>query len=213
MEVQKFTFNPFQENSYVLFDETKECVIIDPGCSNSQERDELFKFIDKYALKPQYVLNTHCHIDHMLGVSDCLEKYNVNFYAHSAESFNLEKLKIQADLFGMQLSPNPIGIDRAIEEGEELTFGNTQLKVLLVPGHSPGHLAFYSDADKVVISGDILFDGSIGRTDLPGCNHDELLKGIKEKMYALPHETIVYAGHMSETSIGKEANGNPFVRQ
>jgi glyoxylase-like metal-dependent hydrolase (beta-lactamase superfamily II) len=210
MQYAKFTFNPFQENTYILFDESKECVIIDPGCYYPNEFKELKSFVEDNGLWPVAIVNTHCHIDHMLGVQDCIDEWNLPFIGHEKEQLNLDRLEFQAQMFGLPLKATSPEFSRCLKEGDEYAFGNSTLKVLFVPGHSPGHLAFYSEKDKLLISGDVLFRGSIGRTDLPGCNHEDLISNIKDKVFQLPTETIVLAGHMENTSIGFEKETNPF---
>lgn len=210
MQYAKFTFNPFQENTYVLFDETKKCIIIDPGCYYPNEFKELKSFVNDNGIKPVAIVNTHCHIDHMLGVQDCIDEWNLPFIGHDKEQLNLDRLAFQAQMFGLPLKAAAPEFTSKLNEGDEYAFGNTILKVLFVPGHSPGHLAFYSRSDKLLVSGDVLFRGSIGRTDLPGCNHNDLIMSIKDKIFQLPDDTTVLAGHMENTSIGYEKKTNPF---
>ena len=168
MKVQKFTFNPFQENTYILFDETKECVIIDPGCYNKNEQDALKLFIQENALKPVKLLNTHCHIDHVLGNYFVAKEYDLDLYIHQADLVTLKNIPTYAHAYGFggyQLSPEP---KHFLNEGDKITFGNSELDVLFTPGHAPGHVVFYSPKDHFVINGDVLFQGSFGRVDLPG---------------------------------------------
>ncbi|MFY0673465.1 MAG: MBL fold metallo-hydrolase [Bacteroidia bacterium] len=210
MQFAKFTFNPFQENTYVLYDETKECILIDPGCYYPNEFQELKGFISENGLNPKAIVNTHCHIDHVLGVQDCIDEWNIPFIGHSMENVNLERLEFQAQMFGLPLKAARPEFSKNIDEGDKFKFGATELEVLFVPGHSPGHLAFYSLKDQLLVSGDVLFRGSIGRTDLPGCNHEDLIKSIREKVFNLPNETAVLAGHMVNTTVGFEMQTNPF---
>lgn len=211
MHIAKFTFNPFSENTYVLFDETKECIIVDPGMTDDDEDQILFDFIREKGLKPKRVLNTHCHIDHILGNSITCETYQIELVAHKLEIETLKRGPISSAMFGINYreSPNPHSF---IDEGEEILFGNTVLDILFVPGHAPGHVAFVHHADKVIIGGDVLFRGSVGRVDLPGCNPKDLVNSIQKKLYLLPDDYEVFSGHGPETTIGEEKRNNIFVR-
>lgn len=211
MNYTKFTFNPFQENTYVLWDSTKECIIIDPGCYYPAELDTLNGFIKKEGLDVQAIVNTHCHIDHVLGVSAVKEAYGVPFLCHDQEQLNLERLPFQAQMFGLPLKDVTPKVDRFIDTTETVRFGETELEIRFVPGHSPGHLAFYHSKSAIVVGGDVLFRESVGRTDLPGCNEADLYKSIIKELYTLPDETKVLAGHMDETTIGHEKANNQFV--
>jgi hydroxyacylglutathione hydrolase len=208
--VKKFTFSPFSENTYVLYDETKECVIIDPGCSNPQEEKELTGFIEKNELKPVKLLNTHCHIDHIFGNKFVSEKYSIHLEANENDAYNI----IAADEYSMNFgvpapgSPHP---KIYLNEGDVVKFGNSHLRVIFVPGHSAGHIAFVADDEEFVVSGDVLFYGSIGRTDLPGGSYSTLMKSIVDKMLKLPDNFKVYCGHGPETTIGAERKQNPFI--
>jgi len=212
MKYKKFTFNPFQENTYVLWDESHECIIIDPGCYYAEEYEALYGFIDEQNLIVKAILNTHCHIDHVLGVSAVKERYDVPFICHSKESLNLERLQFQAQMFGLPLKDSTPVPDRLIDADETFGFGETQLELRFVPGHSPGHLAFYHAKSELLVGGDVLFRESVGRTDLLGCNEADLYKSIEHELFSLPDSTIVLAGHMEETSIGHEKANNLFVR-
>lgn len=211
IQIKKFTFNPFQENTYVLFDETGECVIIDPGCYEKHEEDELTHFIAQNNLKPVRLLNTHCHIDHILGNQFVAKTYDLGLEIHQEDLVTLKSVVNYAHLYGFhnyKESPDP---SRFIEEGELIAFGNSTLKVIFGPGHAPGHIAFFSENDGFVINGDILFAGSFGRVDLPGGSMEVLRSTIMEKMFKLPEETIVYCGHGPETTIGKEKVSNMIL--
>lgn len=205
------TFNPFQENTYVLHDESGACVIVDPGCYESDERDELTSFIKERGLRVEKLVNTHCHIDHVLGNEFVKQTYGVGLYIHRLDEPVLRAVSAYASNYGFN-QYQPAEVDGYLEESGELVVGNTTLSILFVPGHAPGHIAFYSAIDKVLISGDVLFYNSIGRTDLPGGNFDTLEKSIREKLYQLPDDTAVYPGHGPKTSIGFEKRTNPFVR-
>ncbi len=210
IKVHKLTYNPFQENTYILSDESHEAVIIDPGCYERTEQNHLVQYIDAHKLKPVMLINTHCHIDHVLGNSFVAAKYNLRLGIHKEDLVTLNSIPNYAHLYGFdgyQLSPDP---SYFLEEGQDIKFGNSELKIIFGPGHAPGHVAFFSAADKFVINGDILFSGSFGRVDLPGGNFQTLKKTILEKMFALPDDTIVYCGHGPETTIGAEKKTNPI---
>jgi len=211
LSIQSFTFNPFQENTYVLFDETGESIIIDPGMSDVHEQQQFMEFIRSENLKPVKLLNTHCHIDHILGNDFVAKKFSLPLEAHSIETVNLNRAEQAAMLFGVNYIASP-PIGKFIGEGDTIKFGNSKLEIVFVPGHSPGHLAFISHDEKVVIGGDVLFLNSVGRVDLPGCNANDLLKSIREKFYTLPDDYIVYPGHGPETTIGYEKENNYFVK-
>lgn len=210
LQIHSFVFNPLQENTYVLADETKECVIIDPGCYDAEERYELADLIETNGLTVKMLLNTHCHVDHVLGNAFVKETYRTKLYIHPTETAVLQSVKVYAPHYGIfqYAEAEP---DAFFQEGETLVFGNQQLQVLFVPGHSPGHVAFYHAAQKVLIGGDVLFRNSIGRTDLPGGNFDTLIHSIHEKLFTLADDVTVYPGHGPETTIGYEKRTNPFV--
>ncbi|MEP7127905.1 MAG: MBL fold metallo-hydrolase [Chitinophagales bacterium] len=210
IHVQHFVFNDFMENTYILWDETKSCVIIDPGCNSPAERNDLLQFIQGNNLEPVFLLNTHCHIDHVLGNKWVKETFKVDLLLHKKEEVVLQTLESVGKMYGVfvEVSPAP---DRYVEAGEKVTFGNSSLSVFFTPGHSPGSISFYSEADKLVISGDILFQSSIGRTDLPGGSYQQLMQSIFDNLMTLPEDTIVYSGHGPATTIGEEKRNNPFV--
>ncbi len=212
MEVKKFTFNPFQENSYVVYSENKDALIIDPGCYQDHEKEELVQFIEQMGLNPVRLLNTHAHIDHVLGNNFVSKKWNLGLELHELDLPTLQSVANYAHLYGFEgyeLSPEPVAF---LKEGDSIELGNERLDILFCPGHAPGHVAFYSEKDAFIIGGDVLFQGSIGRTDLPGGSFEILEKSIKEKFYTLPDETLVYCGHGPETKIGFEKMNNPFVK-
>ena len=209
MTIQTFVFNPFSENTYVVFDETKEAVIIDPGCYEPTEKAELDQFITSKGLTVKFILNTHCHIDHVLGNFHCKTKYNAPLLIHREDEKVLLAVQSYASNYGFA-GYQPTLPDRFLEENESFTFGNTTWKVLFLPGHSPGHIAFYDEQKKTIFSGDVLFKRSIGRTDLPGGNFDVLLKSIQQKLFLLPDDVVVYSGHGPTTTIGEEKKSNPF---
>lgn len=212
LKIHKHTFNPFQENTYIISDETNECVIVDPGCSNEKERQQLLQTIEASGLKPVKLLNTHCHIDHFPGNKFVCDTFNLLPEFHEVELIVMyEALKYQS-YFGFQLeaSPEPKNF---LKDGDEVAFGNTVLKVLFTPGHSPGSLSFYCEAEKTVISGDVLFQGSVGRYDIPGADGDVLFETLTNKMMTLPDDVKVYSGHGPETFIGIERRNNPFLQK
>jgi len=209
ISVAKFTFNPYQENTYVLFDETKECLIIDPGMYEQAEKDQMEDFIKSKDLKPVGLLNTHCHIDHVLGNKFIAEKYNLALEAHENEVQVLAPVVQYGLAMGIHAEESP-PISKFLTEQDVIEFGNSKLTILFAPGHSPGSICFYSAADNFIIGGDVLFRMSMGRTDLPGGDHQTLLDSITNKLFPLPNQTIVYSGHMEETTIGFEKANNPF---
>lgn len=209
MQVQRFEFNPFMENTYVLFDESGECVIIDPGCYERNEEEQLAGFISEKNLTVKKLINTHCHIDHVLGNAFVKRKFGVPLYIHPLEAHQLKAVKSYAPNYGFARYQDSEE-DSFINEGDTVSFGHQQLDVLFVPGHSPGHIALYHKESKVIIGGDVLFENSIGRTDLPGGDFDTLINSIHQKFFTLPDDVTVYCGHGSETSIGFEKRTNPF---
>jgi glyoxylase-like metal-dependent hydrolase (beta-lactamase superfamily II) len=210
MQIKKFTFNPIQENMYIIYDEAKECIIIDPGCYFHHEREELVDFISENNLKPIKLINTHCHLDHICGNKYVAETWGLKLEASILDEYNLERSIQAGKLYNMPIEPSP-PIEVDLKEGDEIRFGNSLLTILFTPGHSAGSLSFYSEEHKILIAGDVLFKMSIGRTDLPGGDFDTLISTIKTKLFILPEETIVYSGHGDETTIGDEMKYNPFL--
>ncbi|GHB56718.1 MBL fold metallo-hydrolase [Persicitalea jodogahamensis] len=211
IQIQSFVFSPFSENTYVLFDETNEAILIDPGCYEPEEYRELSNFIKENELRPIGIFNTHAHIDHVLGVEKLKNTYKVPFALHRLDEPLLRAVKTYAPNYGFPAFDEP-AVERWLEAGETITFGNSTLKIVFVPGHAPGHLAFVNDPQKFVIGGDVLFRQSIGRTDLPGGDMDTLLHSIRTQLFTLPDEYTVYAGHMQPTTIGYEKKNNPFFK-
>lgn len=212
ISVQKFSFNGFQENTYIVFDQQKNCVVIDPGCYERHEEQELQAFIQDNGLTPLALLNTHAHIDHVLGNQFVLDTFSIPFYLHENDLNTLRSVENYAHLYGFgayKKSPNPTHF---LNEGDELVFGSIQFKVLYTPGHTPGHVVFYNQGNNFVINGDVLFNGSFGRVDLPGGDLETLKKSIFNIMFMLPEETLVYCGHGPETTIGKEKRSN-YIHQ
>lgn len=210
MDVSIFTFNGFQENTYILYDESKECVIVDPGCNSKSEQNTLSEFISGNQLKVTRLLNTHCHIDHVLGNKFVADKFNLKLEAHQGEKPVLESCKMVAQMYGIPYDPSP-EIDLFIDEGDVIKFGNTSMEIFFTPGHSPASISFYNREHNILIAGDVLFQRSIGRTDLPGGSMDTLLESIRTKFWVLPDDTIVYPGHGPSTTIGEEKRLNPFL--
>ena len=212
MQIQVFTFNQFFENTIIVFDKTKECVIIDPGCYTISEKDTLQKYISTNNLTPVKLINTHCHIDHILGNNFIAKTYDLELEMNANDMELIKSSNEIAQLYGFtdyEMSPLP---KKFLNEGDTLEFGNSQFKILFTPGHAPGHISLYSEKDGLLISGDVLFNNSIGRTDLPGGNYDLLIESIKNKILTLNDNTIVYCGHGPSTTIGNERLNNPFLK-
>lgn len=210
ISVHFFTFSPIAENTYVLFDETGDCVIIDPGCYDDRERAELADFIKNKQLKPVKLLNTHCHLDHVFGNDFVAKKYNLKLEAHQNEVPVLDAFERSAAMYGLHADPSP-AISVFLNEGDQIRFGNSVLDILFTPGHSPGSITFYNKEQQFMISGDVLFYGSVGRSDLPGGNHATLIDSIRKKLLPLGDAFKVYSGHGPATSIGFERVNNPFL--
>jgi hydroxyacylglutathione hydrolase len=211
IQIKIFTFNPFNENTYILYDETNECVIIDPGCHNYEERKELTDFIETSELKPVKLLNTHAHIDHILGNAFVKRKYEIPYFLHKKDMPILESAPNRAAHWGFPAYEHT-DVDVFMEEGDKISFGESELEVLFTPGHAPGHVVFLNREQKICIGGDVLFKGSVGRTDFPLCSFEELEKSIKTKLYTLDDDVIVFPGHGAFTKIGIEKLTNPFVK-
>jgi hydroxyacylglutathione hydrolase len=210
IKIDFFTYNPFQENTYILSDETKECIIIDPGCYESFEKDELASFIENQKLKPVKLINTHCHIDHVLGNKFVSDKYNLRVELNSLEVPLLDAIPAYGPQYGIFCEPTPEPFT-FLNEGENIKFGNCELKILHTPGHSPGSICLYNEKEKFAISGDVLFQMSIGRTDIPGGNYETLIRSIREKLFLLTDDYKIYPGHGPATTIGYEKRNNPFL--
>lgn len=212
MEIYRHIFSPIEVNTYVLADKSGDCAIIDCGCYTENEFRKLDGFIESRKLKPVLLLNTHCHLDHVFGNRFILEKYNLRSFCCEDDEYNRLNAVNIAMLFGlvMETPPEPEGF---LSDGQIITFGEISLKVLHVPGHSKGSVSFYSEHDGVVFTGDALFSGSIGRTDLPGGDYGTLIKSISGKLFTLPPDTVVYPGHGESTTIEKEIKTNPYFNQ
>ncbi len=211
LNVSFFTFNAFDENTYIITNEKKQCWIVDPGMYHDDEKDALFSFITQNQLQPQAIINTHTHLDHIFGVQSVIDKYGIPFGVHKQESEVLKMAAGSATMFGFDFKniPHPTFF---ITEGEPLLLGDDVLQVFHTPGHSPGSISFYYPKGNWVISGDVLFLGSIGRTDLPGGNTDTLLNSIRKHLFTLPGETKVLSGHGPATNIAEEKMHNPFLK-
>ncbi len=211
LKIKSFEFSPIQENTYILYNEFNECIVLDPGCYFDAEKDELVAFITNNHLTPTMLINTHCHLDHVFGNKLISEKYNLTLQLHENEKAVLAFAPASGLMYNMPFD-NYIGDFILLKEGDLITLGDDELKVLLTPGHSPGSLSFYAAKDKFVISGDALFKNSVGRSDLPGGNHAQLIKSIKENLLSLPEDTVVYSGHGPQTTIGAEKLNNPYLQ-
>ncbi len=211
MQYRTFIFSPFQENTYLLYDETKACVIVDPGNFSPNENEQLDAFIENNQLKPEYIIQTHNHLDHLFGAYYVAQKYKIPLACHADEIPWIKNFKATCAGYGLNMETEPPMPQHQFIDGELFKFGSTELHVIFVPGHSAGGLAFYNKASGLLFCGDILFENSIGRTDLPGGNYNLLIKGIKEKILTLPDETRVFSGHGPSTTIGKEKMNNPFL--
>ena len=208
--IEVFEFSPFAENTYIVSDETKECLIVDPGCFFPQEKAALRKYILDNELKPVRLLNTHCHLDHIFGNNFVFQSFGLYPELHEGELPVLQAAPQIAKQYGLPpMEPSPMP-QRFIEEGEIVTFGNTELKALYTPGHSPASLSFYCEPDDFVLCGDVLFYGSIGRTDLPGGNMTRLLRSVRSELFTLPGHTSVLPGHGPGTTVRHEKEYNPF---
>lgn len=211
LTVEYFTFNPFQENTYVVYDEEKNCIIIDPGCSNSFENEELDAFISENQLRPGCIFLTHSHIDHVYGLAYVKSKYGVPIVGHTLASKGIATTELVAKLYGLNITLPP-DLDQRVDESDTISIGKHVMKILFCPGHSPDHLVLYNKENAFAIVGDVIFKESIGRTDLPGGNYETLMESIHQKILLLPSETILYPGHGPETSIKQEITNNPFLK-
>ena len=210
MQIQLFSFNAFRENTVVLWNEKKEAIIIDPGMSTRVEEGEFLDWFKHHDLNLIDVWLTHCHIDHIMGLDFIYRQFGMKGKAHALDAVNVERSPIVAGMYGIPYTEGPVP-DYVIVEGN-LRAGDFATQILFVPGHSPGHVAYYFERENVVINGDCLFEGSVGRTDLPGGNAEQLAESIRTKLYTLPDETVVVCGHGDNTTIGAEKRTNPFVR-
>ncbi|MFN8261355.1 MAG: MBL fold metallo-hydrolase [Chitinophagales bacterium] len=209
-DIAAFCFNPFQENTYIISHQNKDCWIIDPGCYTLQEQKMLTAHIEQNGLNPVKLLNTHCHLDHIYGNKFIAQEYNLELGVHEKELPILQRADLAARMFGAKI-PEKCDPGYFIQEGEKLSLGDTIFDVLFTPGHSPGSICFYSKEERYVVVGDVLFQGSIGRTDLPGGDYSTLIRSIRTQLLVLEEETRVYNGHGPSTTIGAESRSNPFL--
>lgn len=210
LHIQRFEFNPLQENTYILYNDQGACALIDPGCYFPEERDQLTKFLQSKGLIPKILLNTHCHLDHVFGLNWAQEQFNLPLHLHPDEDPVLEHAPASGIRWGLPFDPYE-GPKVYLKEGDRIELGDHTLDILHVPGHSPGSICFYDATQGFMISGDVLFKRSIGRTDLPGGSYEQLIEGITTKLLPLQDEVLVYPGHGGETTIGAEKRGNPFL--
>lgn len=211
LKIKSFEFNPIQENTYILYNGFNECIIIDPGCYFDHEKEELAAFISQNQLQPKLLLNTHCHLDHLFGNRFIAEKYNLTLHIHEKEVPVFRFAPASGLMYNLPFD-NYSGEFIFLKPGEEIRLGDDVLNILFTPGHSPGSLSFYHAAGGFVISGDALFKESIGRTDLPLGNHQQLIESIHTSLFTLPDDSIVYSGHGPSTTIGHEKKYNPFLQ-
>jgi hydroxyacylglutathione hydrolase len=211
LQLKSFTHNPFQENTWLIWEENGECIIIDPGCYTEEERQELSGFIDENKLTPVRLINTHCHIDHVLGNPFVFRKYGLTPEIHAMELTLLKSVEQYGTLWGIQSESQPEP-ELSLEAGQKIKLGKSELSILFTPGHSPGEICLYCEQQQFLIAGDVLFHESIGRTDLPGGNHIKLIESINKELLILPDEVSVHPGHGPSTTIGHERSHNPFLR-
>ena len=210
-QVACFEFNPFAENTYIVYDESGECAIFDPGCYTHEERTTLKNFVETHHLRPVRLINTHCHLDHVFGNAFVANTWGLGLEIHVDELPVLQRFAQVCQMYGVPFSEEPPAPAHFLEAGDVVAFGNTRLEVLFTPGHSPASISFYCPSDGFVLAGDVLFQESIGRTDLPGGNTDLLLHSIRTQLFTLPDETVVYAGHGHPTTVRHEKEYNPFL--
>ncbi len=211
LQIKQFIFSPFAENTYIIYDDAnKVAAVIDPGCYTDEEEGSLSKFVEENELNLKYLINTHCHIDHIFGNKFIKDKYNSTFIAPEKDVFMLKLMEEQAAGYGLQLQPSPQP-DILIENIDELKIGEYKCDFIFTPGHTPGEYCIYFPSEKVLFSGDVLFRQSIGRTDLWGGDYDTLIDSIENKLYKLDDDVKVFPGHEQTTTIGFEKRNNPFV--
>lgn len=210
LKIKSFIFNPVQENTYLLYNEFSQCIIIDPGCYFDEEKEAIKNYIAQNGLQPLALLNTHCHLDHVFGNKFIAGTYKLTLQIHEKEKLVLSYAPTSGLMYNLPFD-NYTGEFILLKEGDKIQLGQDELQVIESPGHSPGSICFYSAAQNFIIGGDVLFRGGIGRTDLPMGDHQALLNNIKNKLFVLPDETVVYSGHGPATTIGEEKRSNPFL--
>lgn len=211
MTIKTFTFNPFQENTYLVYDETKQAIVIDCGCILDYEKKTFNQYVSDNGLNIAAVVNTHLHLDHQFGNRFLFETYGIKPLAHKEDEFLLESVKSQGAMFGIPIKEEAQELGGYVEANQEFNVGNMIFKALHVPGHSPGSVALYFENESAVFVGDVLFQGSIGRTDLPKGDYATLIKSIQNNLLPLPDSTVVYSGHGPTTTIGYEKTNNPYL--
>ena len=211
IHLKQFVFNAFSVNTFLIYDDLKNCLLIDPACNSEEENQELDDYIQSNQLVLKAIANTHGHMDHLPGVRYFKEKYNIPFYLSEEDEFFIDSAVSHAAMFGFEMGqpPHP---DKYLNDGEIFEFGEEKIELYRIPGHSPGSIVFHLPKHAILITGDGLFSGSIGRTDLPGGDYDQLIDGIKSRLLILDEKTIVYPGHGPSTTIGKEKKENPFLQ-
>lgn len=211
LRLKKFVFNPWEENTYIIFDETKSGAIIDCGCIDETEQNILLEYVNKMELKINSLLQTHLHLDHIFGYPFAVKTFGIKAYANKNDEFLLEEFNNQISSFGINFYEKQPSIGTYIEEGDFIKFGNTELLCIHVPGHSPGGICFYNEKNKILFSGDCIFQGSIGRTDLNRGNYNDLINNLKNKILILPEDVKIFPGHGPSSNIGFEKKNNPFL--
>lgn len=210
VKLKVFTFSPVQENTYVLYNEYNKAIIIDPGCYFSAEQETLKMFLENEGLEPVRLLNTHCHLDHVFGNKWVHDTWGLELFIHPDEEPVLKLAPMSGEKWGLPFS-NYEGPLHYLQAGDIIHLDEDEFRVILAPGHSPASVCFYCEKQHLLIGGDVLFRQSIGRTDLPGGNHETLLASIRTQLFILPDETAVYPGHGPATTIGYEKINNPYL--
>ena len=211
LNIKKFVFNPFSENTFVINDEKNNAIIIDPGCYYPHEEQELNNYLTQNNFIVNNILHTHSHLDHMFGTASLSKNYNAKIYIHKEDEITYTAFEKVCSTYGIPIKAQPISKLNYFDLKNGFQLGDNHFEIRFVPGHAPGHVVFYNQENNFVINGDCLFQGSIGRTDLPGGNHELLLASIKKELFTLPNHTVVYCGHGPETTISEEKSNNPFM--
>ena len=212
VQIEQITYNPFQENMVLVYDETKECIIIDPGCYFKEEEEDLKNRIARLGLTPVKAILTHSHLDHVFGLQFVKNEYDIPVFIHEQDQQTLDLFDKTVQLYQIPNTKTPPQPDGYLKEGTSIKFGNSSLEVIFVPGHAPGHIAFVHGEANFVVNGDCLFREGIGRTDLPGGDHNTLINSIRNELFSLPENMVVYCGHGPTTTIGYEKENNPFLK-